>query len=157
MRSVPAILLLGACAGKEGDTGATTACGGEGDPTLLLGTGSRDAFVELADGETVALLQSGDQLAVSLSLLTTGLDTSEPVTAVVNVTVEGHTGNAIASLSLQCPSEGPGWVSVTAPLPNDYDGADPATLSGLPLTLDATATDGRGITAGSDPVTLTVE
>ncbi len=149
MRKLWLSCFLVAC-GPEEVADDVTECAGAGEPTITLGTGSLSAFVAFQDGDSVAVTEDGVQLA----LLTTGLDTSSPVTAVLKVGIDGENADAIASLSLQCPAEGPGWIQVVAALPA---GVDPATASGLTLTLDAVATDARDVTASAEPVDLVVE
>ena len=145
------------CAAEQAVEEPLTECGGAGDPTLTLGTGSLTTFAPFADGESVVLFETAGKLGLNLALLTTGLATEDVVTAVIKVAIDNENADAIASLSLQCPSEGPGWVQVFAPLPASRQGVDPATLSGLTLTLDGVATDSRDITASTEPVDLVVE
>lgn len=147
------LAVLAGCGPEDEPVDTATACEGGGDPTITLGTGSSSDFVAFEDGDVVALSNGG----VALAILTTGLDTREPVTAVLKVAIDGENADAVASLALQCPSDGPGWIQVVAPLPAALQDADPATLSGMTLTLDAVATDARDVTASADPVGLVVE
>ncbi len=149
MRKLGISILLAAC-GPEEVVDEGTECEGAGEPTLTLGTGSLSTFVAFEDGDSVAVTDAGVQLA----LLTTGLDTTSPVTAVLKVGIGGDNADAIASLSLQCPEEGPGWIQVVAGLPA---GVDAASVSGMTLTLDGVATDGREVTASAEPVDLVVK
>jgi hypothetical protein len=145
------VFALGAIAGCATDepTETLSQCEGGDAPTLQIGEGGLASFTPWQDGQEVEVVDQGD-LGVSLQLLSTGLDTTEPVSAVIRVTTLGSDGDAIANLSLQCPSEGPGWISVFAPLPSAVQDGGADYLDGVPATLHATATDQRGISASAD-------
>ena len=154
--AVPALGSIG-CADKAEPDPTVLLCNGGGDPSLSLGTGSRDGFVPFESGDTVLVEDSGGTLGITLSILTTGLATADPVSTDIQITIDGATGDALAYLSLQCPSEGPAWIAVFAALPANVQGEDPATLSGMDLSLLGVGTDSREITAASTSVDLTVE
>jgi len=140
MRSM--LLVFAACAEKVVEADATE-CEGAGEPALEIGTGGIASFDVWSDGTSVEVLE-GDEIRVEL--LTTGLDTTGPVSVVIRMDTGGASDDALSSVSLQCPSEGPGWVALLAPLPGDGD----------ELTLTATATDEAGDSATVGPMTLTL-
>ena len=126
-----------------GCTAATdpATCAGGGAPLLELGDGGRSAFVAFADG--VALPTSTNGL--TLEMQTSGIDTTQNVTAVVRIAADGGPSeDSIAALSLQCESAadgtGFGWAGVIASLPA-------STVEGSAIDIEAVITDWRGITA----------
>ncbi len=136
---VPALAaVLAACT-----TTAPPTCDGGGDPLLEIGDGGRDDFMAFADGVTLGT--TGSPPGVNLQLQTSGLDTTQNVTAVVRIAADGGpTEDNLAALSLQCESAadgtGFGWASVIATIPSSAG-------AGSSLQIDATITDWRGISA----------
>ena len=124
-----------------------TACEGEGEAAVQVGSGGRTGFLPWLDGASAAVTGDADALGVRLEFLTSGLDTTAAVSSVVRIDVDGTSADAIANLMLQCPTEGEGWVSVFAPLPSTAQGPDAASVAGLAANLDVTLTDVGGETA----------
>lgn len=127
-----ALVLVMACNGGGGGT-----CDGGGDPFLEVGTGSRDAFAPLQDGDTL----EGSGSAIEFSLVTTGLDTTQPITTVVRISADGGaTTDSVAQLTYQCSQDvGTGWQSVTASLPSEA--SDGSALAITVSTTDALRTN----------------
>lgn len=131
-------------------------CAGEGAGTLEIGHGGRPAFQAYATDDTVPIVQGagGGPWGVDLDLLTTGLDTRDPVNMVLRMeTAMGDSVN-IGQLVLQCNVPGPGWVRVHA----QFDAGDQAAvgggaLDGADATLSATLTD-IGIDLAQDSVDI---
>lgn len=128
-------------------TGCTAAdpptCEGGGAPLLELGDGGRTDFEAFADG--VALPTTGSPAGVNLEMQTSGIDTTQGVSVVVRVAADGGPSeDNLAVLSFQCASAadgtGFGWANAIATIPAD-------ATPGSALTIDAVATDWRGITA----------
>ena len=149
-----ALLALVAC-GPADPEDTLAQCEGGDAPSLSLGEGGLAAFVPWEDGVEVPVVDQGG-LGIAFQLLSTGLDTSAPVSAVIRMAVDGNQGDSIASLSLQCPSEGPGWISAFATLPAAEQSHDAAYFDGVPATVHATATDQRGVAASTDDVSVTL-
>ena len=127
MRSSVALsLLLLACSGDP------ATCDGGGDPALEIGEGNRDSFVAFPDGGTY----EGSNNTIDLALWTTGLDTTQAITTVVRISVDGGaTTDSIAALTYQCAeASGNGWTSATALLP-------PAAADGSAVRIQVSATD----------------
>lgn len=140
------VLAMG-CVEAEPAEPAPTACEGAGDPSVAVGSGGLAGFDPWADGASAPVSGEPDALGVRLELRTEGLDTTAAVSTVVRIAVDGTSADAIANVSLQCPSEGPGWVAVVAPLPSTAQGPDAASVAGLAADLDVTVTDAGGVTA----------
>jgi hypothetical protein len=148
MRAILAALALSACAAEE-PAPALTACEGDGPPGLEIGTGGIAAFDAWSDGSTVATSTAGDDVGIRVELLSTGLDTTGLVSVVVAVDAAGASEDALASVTLQCPSEGPGWIALFAPLPTEAQGLP---VDGMPAAITATATDQAGDAASVGPL-----
>lgn len=128
MRSSIALsLMLLACKTVELAT-----CDGGGEPALEVGEGPRDGFAAYADGGTY----EGSGNAIDLAFWTTGLDTTEPISTVVRISVDGgSTTDSIAQLTYQCAeATGNGWTSASALLP-------PAAVDGSSIRIQVSATD----------------
>jgi hypothetical protein len=147
MRAAWIGLLLVGCGEPEAAEEPATACAGAGDPSVAVGSGGLASFDAWTDGASAPVTGDPDALGLRLELLSEGLDTTASVSSVVRIDVDGTTADAIANLSLQCPSEGPGWVAVFAPLPSTAQGPDAASVAGLAAILDVTLTDASGETA----------
>jgi hypothetical protein len=107
-----------------GDTGGPTTdaqCDGSGAVSLRLGHGGRTTFDEYGAGEDLPIVTgpSSGAWGVTLEVLTTGLDTSEPVSAVMRVITASADTTYIGVLMLQCPTPGPGWVALHADFPDE--------------------------------------
>lgn len=147
-------VVSGCSGGDTDDTGATperTACEGAGDPVVQVGTGGLSAFAAWSEGDTVAIEDDGTgRYGYYADLLTNGLDTTAPIIALIRFTVgdDPTTEDVGASLSFQCPNEGPGWAGVFVPLDDPMqDATVVAGLEGLALEVTALATDQRGQSA----------
>lgn len=150
-----ATALLCGCAGDgTGDTGTSlTQCQGAGEPTVELGGGGLEEFVPWEEGATVTIVDQGGTYGFEVELLTTGIDTTAPVTTFLRFTVGGDTTSQDvgATLTFQCPNEGPGWYGVFAPLDEAYQ--DPLAVGGIDgfaMTLDVVVTDQAGDNAEDD-------
>ncbi len=139
----PALLLAIVACGEKAVEDTATLCEGSGEPSLEIGTGGIDGFDAWDDGTVVTPDDSG---SIRVELLTAGLDTTGQASVVIRMDVDGASDDALSSVDLQCPSEGPGWVAVLAPLPADGD----------ELLITATATDEAGESASVGPMTLTL-
>ena len=136
MRALPLLLVLGCTP----DAGPPT-CDGGGATTLELGDGGRNAFVPFSGGDTIPT--RGEPAGLDLDLWTSGIDTSQPVTAVVRASVDGGpTEDSLASLTLTCADSGNGWTNVLATL-----GAGAAP--GSTVSIESTVTDWTGVTAST--------
>lgn len=154
-------LLAAGCAGDDEGTPTTpeTECGGAGDPVLELGDGGLSGFAAWADGDTVVIEQDGGgTFGFYADLLTHGIDTTATTTAFVRFTIgDDPTSQDVgATLTFQCPNEGPGWFGLFVPLDDaQQDAAVVDTLIGLPMDLTASVTD-QAEDVGSAALTLVV-
>jgi hypothetical protein len=152
IRSVLALLVLAACGGDAEETDLT-ACQGAGDPVLELGDGGLDGFEPWTDGVTVPIVQNGDRWGFEVEILTEGVDTTADVTSFVRYSLgpSSETVDAGATLTLQCPEEGPGWYGLFVPLDDEHqDEAAAAALAGTDVHLTGTVTDVAGDTASDE-------
>ena len=147
------------CTGDGETTDTTTpatACEGSGDPVVELGTGGLSGFAAWNDGDTVAIEDDGTgRFGYFADLLTTGVDTTAPVTTLIRFTVGDDTTSEDvgATLSFQCPNEGPGWAGVFVPLDEAMqDATAVAALEGEALGVTALVTD-----QGADTADVSVE
>lgn len=149
--------------GCDGDTepvetdSERTACEGGGAPTLELGLGGRSAFVPFDTGDDIEITQDGaGAYGFGFELLTTGLDTTESVNAVLRVTVgTDPVQDFIALFNLQCDEDlGVAWVATFTPLDDPLQ--DPVlaeALVGQPVLIDVSLSDARQV-VGDDEVDL---
>lgn len=143
-RRLLAFLVVAACGPDEPEL---TACQGAGEPSVEVGRGGVDDFSAWADGERVAIEQSGTY-GFRIELSTVGMDTTSEVTLFTRYTPEGETESrdAGATVTLQCDGEGPGWTQLFVPLGGD-DQLRVAELDGTSFELSATVTDAAEDTA----------
>lgn len=143
---------LVACGGEEEPVEPAT-CDGGGAPSLELGDGGRSDFLAYGDGASIPIESYNDSYTVYIELWTAGLDTAEPVTAVVRTSVDGgSTKDGTALLQLLCDDEvGNGWTGVWAPLPDDLQSEAAAQAAdGAPVVITATVTDTAGTTVSTE-------
>lgn len=148
MRAAIAACLAMACSGSEspGDSAAPLgACEGAGEPSLALGSGGLSTFAAWEDGDTVVIeADGGGRYGFYADLLTEGIDTTATTTVFVRFSIgdDPTTRDVGATLTLQCPNEGPGWFGLFVTLDDsEQDAAVVATLIGQPMHLTATITD----------------
>ncbi len=144
---------LVACSGDDGEMVEPGTCDGGGPVSLELGEGGRSDFVAWSDGDLLIAEDFGGTFSVYVELFTSGLDTREPVTAVVRMSVDGGpTTDAIGQQQLQCDEEvGNGWTGVFAPLPDELqDAGSVEAAEGAPVVLTATLTDVDGEAATAE-------
>jgi len=135
MRAIPLIALV--LLGCETESYGPPTCDGGGEPLLELGDGGRNAFAPHGPG--AVLPTRGDPIGLDLDLWTSGIDTTQPVTAVVRISVAGGpTEDSLASLTLICADSGNGWTNVLATLPS-------GSASGTDVAVEAVLTDWTGV------------
>lgn len=122
-----------ACSGEEPAT-----CDGGGEPMIELGTGEAEAFAPYTDGDTF----DGSSSGLRVSLWTSGLDTTQPITTVIRISADGSpTADSIAQLSYSCDDAvGNGWQQVTAALPGE-------AVDGSALSITISTTDANQVNA----------
>lgn len=155
-------VVMAACGGDGAtDTGTDeTLCGGQGTAAVEVGTGGLSGFTAWVDGDTVAIVDDGSgTYGFFVDLLTEGVDTTSAATVLLRFSVgdDPTTEDLGASLTFQCPTEGPGWAGVFAALDEAMqDSATVAGLEGLTLGLTALVTDTDGET-GEVSVDLVID
>lgn len=160
-RAVPLLLLALAACEDEPTATDLTLCQGAGDPGVQVGEGSLTGFSAWSDGDRVTVDEDGGgSWGFQLSILTEGLDTTASVTTLVRYTIGGGGGtteDVAATLTLQCPNEGPGWAGVRVPLDDSLQSAAAvAGLDGAALDLSVTVSDQAG-EAGDRDLALVVD
>lgn len=152
MRTTTTVLLafgLVGCAGEDGEATAAEpgTCDGGGTLSVELGDGGRNDFMAFSDGEVLPVEQAGFY-GVGVELWTSGLNTTESVTLVARLSVDGGPATPATALrNLLCDDEvGYGWDSIVTPFDDDYQ-SDPASVDGLPYELTVVITDTDGETA----------
>jgi len=127
----------------DDDTAPIGPCEGEGEAVVDVGVGGRYLFDAFEEGESLSLVEGdGGQLGFDLEFLTTGLDTREGISTVIQLTFEDDpTDINVAMLFLQC-DEPTGWAGVWAVLADDRQ-ADAASgaMAGMAVNLTVVLTD----------------
>jgi hypothetical protein len=131
---------------EEPELSSLPACQPDTDPVLELGTGGLSAFTPFAGGDSVALEVDGSGAwGLYVDLLAAGLDTTEPVIAMLRLSLgdDPATRDVGARLAMQCPDAGPGWAGVLVP----FDESELEEIDGVTLHLTGLLTDWTGVTA----------
>lgn len=127
-------------------------CEGIGDPSVSLGTGGRNNFLPLVDGDDLLLSEnSSGNRGFYIEAMVSGIDMREPVNLVYRVSVGGGaTDDYLSRVGLVC-DDLEGWNKAFLEFDDDID---TGVLEGASISIIAVVTDDLGQAAN---VELTVD
>ena len=146
------LALLGCTDNEPDETGPDVAalCAGEGDVSVVLGTGAGSEFTPIEDGDVAGLdVAPQGGFGVSVRARTTGLQADAAVAVLLDTEIDGQNVGSFLNeeVQLYCQEDGTGllWGVVVGFDPSTYSSNDDLlALDGEIVDLVVTVTDGRG-------------